>query len=141
MLQPLRTADQADSIWKNLTEEKFRKDVVKLVKIAEQPIAPGSAFDELPGQKTPGIDTPKFSEKRLLPLELERSLANDFAFIAATEQGARSVAACCIEEDGKRHQLTIRLAGNHGVPPDVESGIKEICNTLQKQLSGGETLP
>ena len=139
MPQALRTANPADSIWKNLPEDTFRKHIVQLMQKTDQPIKPRQTFEAFCGRKIVANAQKKPQEERTLSIELELGLANDFAFLAAIEEGARSVAACCVEEKVTHEErcLIVRLAGNNDVPRDIKDGIRGICQLLRSQLSGG----
>jgi hypothetical protein len=138
MPQALRTAGAQESIWKPISETAFRQNVVKLLKITDLPVVPGSAFDTIQGRPSAASGDIKKDGCHMLPIELEQSLANDFAFLAAADEGARSVTACCIEEDKKRKCLAICLASNDGVPANVRDGLRSLCDMLAEQLTGGE---
>ncbi len=115
-LLPVDTALQPDSIWAGLTQDEFRRNVVALQR----------ASNEVPGDpkihsrnewSNPEIwqDDPK----RVLPFSIEQRLADDFAFLAAAEEGVKSVSAVGLEQDIERHGMVVRLAANDTIAQDV----------------------
>lgn len=77
----------------------------------------------------PVVAQSNFSEY-LLPLEIEIRLCNDLSFLSANEAGVNSVAAACIEEGRNGDGLTLLLAANAGVSPQVRKGLLEIWEAI-----------
>lgn len=102
-----RTADPDKSIWLNLSEDVFRQHLVNLEERTNAvPIAP-HAFTAVEWLQT----SPNSPESpHTLPLDTEQQVADDFAYLAAVEEGAQSVAAVCIEENPQAPRLTLRFA-------------------------------
>ena len=74
---------------------------------------------------------------------LEASLAQDFAFLAATEEGVQSVSAACVEGlcgPGPR-ALTIRLASNEGVRETTKEALDDILGLLKRCAKNGTYSP
>lgn len=123
-----RTATPAKSIWHDIAEETFREHLVKLeqqtnavpLDIQTFPIKLWSReFD--------------FSEYRdnVLPFEIEQQIADDFAFLAALEEGAQSVAAACLEQHVEPPGLTIRFAAlDMFLNETTKSGLRDIASIL-----------
>ncbi|CAG8958043.1 hypothetical protein HYFRA_00000387 [Hymenoscyphus fraxineus] len=91
-----RTAHPSKSIWRPpLEEDSFRRNLVTLEERTNAvPIAP-LAFDAdvwMGGRESGG------DGDHILPLKVEQQLADEFASLAAVEEGAQSVAAVCVEE-------------------------------------------
>jgi hypothetical protein len=140
MAQPLCTRAPSDSIWKDLSEDDFRKNIIALLRRGGQPISAGSTPHTLAGSKPGYRPSTKAAFVRKISLGTERSLANDFAFLVAAEEGAQNVAACCIEEHLENRTLVVRLGQNHGVCHKVLANIQRICQVLQQELTGGKTV-
>ena len=140
MLQPLRTASAADSIWKNISEATFHKHVAQLTGKTLQPVEARLSFEAFLGPKAVVQRQQEGQAERSLTIELEQSLANDFAFLAASDEGAVNVAGCCIEENAVEGQkcLTVRLAANEGVPEEVRDQLQAICELLRAEASRGK---
>ena len=113
---PVNTAARADSIWRDLTHDEFRRNVVALQRVS----------NEVPGD--PKIHSRnEWAEPRIrfddlsyiLPFSIEQRLADDFAFLAAAEEGVKAVSAVGLEQDVEHHGMIIRLAANDTVPQEV----------------------
>ncbi|KAJ4341276.1 hypothetical protein N0V95_007282 [Ascochyta clinopodiicola] len=66
-----------------------------------------------------------------MPLHVEQQLADDFAFLAAIEEGAQSVAAVCLEEHVQPAGLTIRFAAlDLTLSDEVKTAIQQIADGL-----------
>lgn len=116
-----RTAHSSKSIWHPLDEDTFRRNLVTLEERTNAvPIAP-SIFDADEWERE---NASRFSEKvsdsdgkegmeggYILPLRVEQQLADEFASLAAVEEGAQSVAAVCVEE------ITHHPSSNISNPP------------------------
>jgi hypothetical protein len=79
-------------------------------------------------------------ELRLLSFETEARLADDFAFIAAAQEGVESVAAVYIEELTAPRGLVLRFAANEGVRDEIRNGLQQICDFLMSCASIGRHL-
>lgn len=67
-----------------------------------------------------------------LPLSVEQQIADDFAFLAAIEEGAQSVAAVCLEEHIQPPRLTVRFAA---LDLSLNDQIKDALNAISDALS------
>ncbi|KAF1985545.1 hypothetical protein K402DRAFT_103643 [Aulographum hederae CBS 113979] len=68
-----------------------------------------------------------------LPFDLERDLADDFAFIAAFQPGPLFISAATLEEDRSGpNRLKLRLAANEGIPVNVKKAFDSIFEVLWK---------
>lgn len=120
-----KTADLEHSIWKNLTEDTFRQHLVDLEKCTNAvPVEP----------QTFALDSHKLvsREDYTLPLDAEQQIADDFAFLAAIEEGAQSVAAVCLEEHVQPPHLTVRFAA---LDLSLNNQVKDALTTITKTLS------
>jgi hypothetical protein len=70
-------------------------------------------------------------DSRALPLELERRLADDFAFISSSDFGVGHVTAATIEQCTDHQGLIPRLAANEGISTDVYREISKILKKLE----------
>jgi hypothetical protein len=75
---------------------------------------------------------------RVLSFESEQRLANDFAFIAASQEGVDSVAAVVIEEAHEHTGLIIRIAANEGVEDETRKTLSSLCDCLMSCAKRGE---
>jgi hypothetical protein len=72
-----------------------------------------------------------------IPLEIERSLTDDFAFIAASQPQVDSVSAVAMELDKDSRKLIFRLAANEGVTLTVKSHFDQIFAVLRSHARKG----
>lgn len=104
-----RTAHPNNSIWHPLQEDTFRRNLVTLEdRTNAVPIAPlvfdadewerESATRSNHSTENDGDGLEKSVRGYILPLKVEQQLADEFASLAAVEEGAQSVAAVCVEE-------------------------------------------
>ena len=118
-----RTAEPSKSIWLNLPEDIFRQHLVNLQERTNAvPIAPQNFT------ATEWLPTSLYTSEtaHTLPLEVEQHLADDFACLAAVEEGAQSVAAVCIEEHPEVPKLTLQLAAlDISLNDSVKSALQE----------------
>lgn len=142
--QATRTASKKNSIWHPIPESAFRTNVVALARRTNGvPSDPSHGVFGLVGRENDnGMPSSRHAggeasqTQHLLSLELEYRLASDFAFLAATEEGVKSVAAACLEEDAGRGTLILRLAANEGIPSSVQRGLEEIWESAVKSAEG-----
>jgi hypothetical protein len=127
-----RTANPENSIWRHLPEDAFRQHLVDLEKITNAvPVEP---------QIFP-LDRYNLEAKDgyTLPWSVEQQLADDFAFLAAIEEGAQSVAAVCLEERLKPAGLTVRFAAlDLSLNDNIKDALRAITSTLSKNISEAE---
>lgn len=138
----IRTTSPSRSIWQTpLTEEAFRHTAVDLALATNEcpvdadvglgPVSGGLGVDV--SSVTPLNEVSHKSQYRL-PLEIEHRLANDVAFIAATQEAVFSVTAVCVEElsspSGSLEALTLRLAANEGISEALKNRLLEIWDLL-----------
>ncbi|KEQ68504.1 hypothetical protein M436DRAFT_76898 [Aureobasidium namibiae CBS 147.97] len=118
-----RTANSESSIWRDLPENTFRQHLVDLEKITNSvPVEP---------QTFPLVQSDELKEIYTLPLSVEQQVADDFAFLAAIEEGAQSVAAVCLEEHLQPARLTVRFAAlDLSLNDQVRDALNAITHTL-----------
>ncbi len=119
MLQP-DTASAGESIWNKVQRAEFEKNVAGLIR--ENELSATNQIYPLPSEDDHFSST-------LLPLDIERELADDFAFIAAYEEGVNTVTAVAIEVSS--NFLRIVLAANEGIRAQVESAIRYLLSMLE----------
>jgi hypothetical protein len=129
----IRTRDPETTIWLDLPEDIFRQHLVNLEERTNAvPIAP-QAFTHAEWLLT----SPHASKSSYtLPLEVEQQLADDFACLAAVEEGAQSVAAVCIEEHSQAPKLTLRFAA---LDMSLNDAVKSALQNLSPILSAVAT--
>lgn len=119
-----KTADPQDSIWNHLPEDTFRQHLVELENCTNAvPIEP---------QTFPlDLHSHTLRDGYTLPLNIEQQLADDFAFLAAIEEGAQSVAAVCLEEHLQPARLTVRFAAlDLSLSDEVKDALTAITQVL-----------
>lgn len=138
----IRTTSPSRSIWQpQLSEEAFRHTAVDLalatnecpieadIGLASQPVTA-----DLDASSARPLNETTQRSHHVLPLEIEHRLANDFAFIAATQEAVFSVTASCVEErsspSGHLEALTLRLAANEGISEALKTRLLEIWDLL-----------
>jgi hypothetical protein len=71
------------------------------------------------------------TDDHTLPLQVEQQIADDFAFLAAIEEGAQSVAAVCLEEHVQPTELGIRFAAlDLSISDEVKNALQHIADGL-----------
>ena len=127
-----RTASDAQSIWHDVPEDEFRRQIVALqYKLGELPADPKIHSTAVWQKKAARYDTCH----RLLPFTVEHRLADDLAFIAAAKEDAKAISAAAVEEASNGSGLIIRLAANDGVLPEVADTFRAICHLLSRCAS------
>jgi OTT_1508-like deaminase len=134
-----QTANPNESIWADLTEDVFRQHLVSLQEKTGQTPMDSQVFSF--EKWLPKIT--QLNRVYALPLEVEQELADDFAFLAAVEEGAQSVAAVCIEEHIQPPGMALRFAAmDISRNETVETALRGICGLLaQTAASASEGSP
>lgn len=128
-LLAVNTASGQKSIWRRLNYDQFRTKVVALERASKQ-VPCDRKFHQRKEWHHPRICNDDSS--RLLPFEVEQQVADDFAFLAAAEEGAKGVSAVGLEESTDPLGLVIRLAANGLVPLKVADTFKAIFDLLHR---------
>lgn len=126
-LLPVITASKAESIWRDVTQDEFRRNVVALQRASNE--VPGDPKIHSRNQwSNPRIrvDDPNY----VLPFSVEQRLADDFAFLAAAEEGVKTVSAVGLEQGIEHHGMIVRIAANDTVPQDVPKVFKLMFELL-----------
>lgn len=128
-LLAVNTASGQKSIWRHLNYDQFRTKVVALERASKE-VPCDRKFHQRKEWHHPRICIDDLS--RLLPFEVEQRVADDFAFLAAAEEGAKGVSAVGLEESTDPLGLVIRLAANGRVPLKVADTFKTIFDLLHR---------
>lgn len=137
---PARTAARQQSIWQGVSEQTFYRNVQILSEKNPNPPCPDDVFRMAeiwhPVKKSSTSRPIRESDaERLLSIEDEGQLANDIAFIAASEEGVAAVSAACVEEKTQTGELIVHLAANEGVSATVQNAVAGIARALQQASS------
>lgn len=126
-LRPIQTAEPPDTIWSEISEDDFRKNLIKLEELTN-----AVPVDVLT-TRSDGVDDSHL-DARLLPLKVEKRVADDIAYIAAVTEGAQSVAAVCLEQHVSQNDATLvmRVAGIDVVDENVRAMLRDVCDILQR---------
>jgi hypothetical protein len=108
------------SIWNIIDQETFTKHVEELTGIKRVVTSSNSE-----------IGSPRDELELPLPLEVEKQLADYFAFIASTQRGITDVAAATVEIPVKGPSLRVLLAGSEGIKDGVKDTFVEIFGLLE----------
>lgn len=133
--RPVRTATRDRSIWRHLSERAFRRNVVKLARRCnevgwkEVVVAGISSSPAIVERSVMPRQTRSDDASYQVPLEVERRLTTDIAFIAANEAGAPKVTAACVEENYAENEIRLWLAANAGIEGCVEEALLQIWDT------------
>lgn len=68
--------------------------------------------------------------KHTLPIEIEQRIADDIAFVAASEDDVKAVSAVGVEERADQSGLVVRLAVNDRAPPKTAETLRTIFDEL-----------
>lgn len=133
----VNTSLPQESIWRGVSQQTLRQNIVAL---EDQAVYQGLGKQIAASEKHWEKKRRELSSLEYqLPLAVEQRLADDFAFLAAAEPGARATSAVCIEEASNTEGLVVRLAANGGVSLAVREAIEGILDLLvdcaQKSLS------
>ncbi|KAH6670928.1 hypothetical protein F5X68DRAFT_175492 [Plectosphaerella plurivora] len=126
---PSRTATTSASIWQDLPEADFRRDILALEKLTNAVPLESCVF-------SPHDWTPPASDYRSTRLSLieEQRLADDTAYIAAVGEGAQSVAAATVQEPKDpptaKASIVITVASMDAVDTPSQNFLRSIFSSL-----------
>lgn len=142
------TALPENTIWTPLDERSFRQTAVDLaLATGECPWNADVGLPAINGVSRAGLVgstfTPLYGESERLrysiPQEVEHRLANDFAFICATQEAVFSVTAACVEEVVNTNRdllgLTLRLAANEGISDGLKASLLQMWSILSQSTT------
>ncbi|KAF2158357.1 hypothetical protein M409DRAFT_61726, partial [Zasmidium cellare ATCC 36951] len=116
------TASRNQSIWKGIDRDILEHRTQKLCN------------NKHVGARRPCASTLPSGRDTLYPmsLEVERSLADDFAYIAASQPRVGSVSAVAVEQQKTAASLIMTFAANEGVSDEVAETLNKIMETLRR---------
>ncbi|KAL9597552.1 MAG: hypothetical protein Q9219_005054 [cf. Caloplaca sp. 3 TL-2023] len=115
----VNTSSKENSIWKGLDKPKFRQTIIALAtETNEVPTDPKSYTKD--GRRS-NISSGA-QAARTLSFEDEQRLADDLAYLAASQEGVGTVTAVVVEELSEPPGLLIRIAANEGVGNHLNRG-------------------
>lgn len=128
------TASAEQSIWREVAEATFRTHLVELEQLTNAvPVGPQVFSTAQWLQRDHVLDTLKHGSYTL-QIHEEQRLADDFAALAAVDQGAQSVSAACVEEQicsPGSGEITVRLAAvDAQLDGATETALRRICDDL-----------
>ncbi len=128
-LLPVQTNSARQSIWRGTNLDTFRTHVVELQDASNK--VPSDPEDNSAhlwlAQRTNAVNS-----VHLLPFQVEQRVADDLAFIAAAEEGVKSVSAVALEQHVGAAGLTIRLAANETIPKNVPSIFRQLFDLMSQ---------
>ena len=129
---PVNTVvDVKDSIWHNIDQNVFRQHIIDLQRASN-----AVPSDPIVHAASRWLQShPKTDDSRLLPFHVEHRLADDFAFLAAAEEGVKEVSSVALEEHRNPSSLIVLLAANERVSPAVEDTFRALFDLLSKCAS------
>ena len=122
------TALPTRSIWRSLAQETFYRKLDELERLKS--VLPGKNYS-LSQQNHDGRNSVSLS------IGDEKELADNFAFIASRDFGALFVTVATLEENPDRQGLTIRLAANQGIQPQVRKAFDKLCAVFRRCAQEG----
>lgn len=122
------TQSELGSVWATVSRRDFEGnvDVLSNKKVVLRPI-----------DYTSDDQTANGDAHSPLPIDIERKLADDFAYISAYDVGVHPVTAATIEYSPERSGITVRLAANNGVEDHVRKNITDILVALKECTNRG----
>ena len=124
-----RTASPAQSIWRDVSEDEFRRHIIALQEISSDVPADPEIHSAVVWQEEAAHHD---SRRRLLPFDVEHRLADDLAFIAAAKEDPKAVSAAIVEEASNGAGLSIRLAANDGILREIAMTFRVMCHILSR---------
>ena len=128
-LLPVQTASRKQSIWQGTNLNTFRTNVVTLQDVSNR--VPSDPEDNS-ARSWLAQGTTAVNSVHLLPFDVEQRVADDLAFIAAAEEGVKSVSAVALEQHVGASGVTIRLATNQTIPKDVPSSFRRLFDLMSQ---------
>ncbi|GIZ49936.1 hypothetical protein CKM354_001295200 [Cercospora kikuchii] len=119
------TAPRSRSIWKDVDRKSMEQQIQFLYR--KHHVAGRVSYTE--------TSTSDVEETYTIPFELERSLADDFAFIAASQPQVGYVTAAVVEQRVGETALKVKLAANEGICPAVRRSFDGIMELLTKRAT------
>lgn len=122
------TAPESRSVWALVNREAFEGQTQELY-----------GKNHVTGRRAyPLPSNPETGSSHPLPFEIERSLADDIAFIAAAKPQVQYVTAIALEQSNSRAPMVIRYAANEGPVQEVEAKLHEVLQVLTRHARKGK---
>lgn len=118
-----QTAPPEKSVWDVVGQDVFERNVAAL---RRQNIVLGAHVYTISNNWTNGGTVAEACD---LQIDVERELADDFAFVAAHEEGVRTVTAAVIETSSSC--VKVVLAANEGIDDRVECTFQDMFRLLE----------
>lgn len=112
---------KTSNLWTPASKRSFHENVVNLHKWNREPC----------GAEDYRRKTARESDRYGLTYGEELHIADHIAFLAQSEEGARTVSAATLEEHRGDQALVIRVAANETPPREVIHGLEDIVKTVQ----------
>ena len=135
---PVQTASKDQSIWLGIGLDTFRRHVVALELASHRmPSDPEDHSVRLWLAHRPDASDSNY----VLPFEVEQRVADDLAFLAAAEEGVKSVSAVALEQCGLTASLTIRLVANDTIPKSVPGIFRQLFDIMSRCATDRSSYP
>ena len=128
--QPVKTATNHTSIWRDVALVTFRSNIAELKGLTDIPAAKATHIRSLTS------DTAAMDARFTLPFETERRLSDDFALIASLKNDGYDVSAAAVEEAPDGEAITVRLASNCRISGAAKALINAVSVALQDSAHG-----
>lgn len=131
-----RTASPKYSIWRDLSENEFRQHLVTLEERTNCiPMSPKVFSSREWAESSLSLEdlslrNDELRYSRLLSLDTEQQIADDFACLVAVAESAQSVAAVCIEEQAAGGMILRFAAVDLSLNVEVKNGLQKVMNIL-----------
>ncbi len=130
MVQQHTASKTSNTIWTPISEECFLKAVRGVFSASRQTAGVFRVYNSRPQANQ--------ATSPALPFEIESQLTQDFAFIAAYEEGANAVSAASITPQATGRGMAINIASNSGVDAFVQTPFGEISRVLERCAQKGK---
>lgn len=114
---------------KNVSPKSLMEAIALLYMINQCPES--SKDNQLPQKFT------NLSASYQLPLQREKEIVDNLAFLSATKNDSTRVMAVCLEEAVNGNSCTIRLASNTGDLHEIVNGFNGLARILERAASRG----
>ncbi|GAB7350256.1 hypothetical protein MBLNU459_g0904t2 [Dothideomycetes sp. NU459] len=126
------TAAPPSSIWSKAPRARFAAKVASLERCTVTPGAPRVyAADDWPAAAAAAAAARRNAALEL-PFEVERQLADDFAFLGSYKEGVETVTAAAVEWGGAGGGCVVRVAANEGVDDIAQKALEDVLMILQR---------
>lgn len=130
---PVSTAGKEQSVWRDLDQDTFRRHIIDLQRASNEVPADPMVHSATDWQANHSI---KNKQERILPFEVEQQIADDIAFVAATEEGHKEISAVTLEEQVEPDGLVVRLAANEVISKGIQTALEAMFDLLKRCAVG-----